>query len=153
MRSVDRLECEALGRSPKDALRWGIATSLEAFTALRNGRPIAIIGIVPTSMINGRGTIWMLGTEEVFLSGKALLTYGPQLISRWLETFAVLENIISVDNSVALNLLQKLGFTVGIADWQRHGGVDFVPFWIERKRGLAEANPLDVNGGVSELSG
>ena len=136
MRSIDRLECEALGRSPKNALRWGIATSLEAFTALRDGFPIAIIGVVPTSLVNRRGTIWMLGTDDVFRSGKALLRYGPQLINRWLETFEVLENVISIDNAPALNLLQRLGFTLGACDIQRHGGIDFIPFWIEREEAM-----------------
>ena len=133
MRRIDREECEALGRSPKNALRWGIATSMEAYTALRNGQPIAIIGVVPTSLMNRRGTIWMLGTDDVFQSGKALLRYGPELIHDWMQTFDVLENIISIDNAPALNLLQRLGFTVGAADIQRHGDVDFVPFWIERE--------------------
>jgi ribosomal protein S18 acetylase RimI-like enzyme len=134
MRCVDRLECEALGRSPKDALRWGIAQSLEAYTALRDGFPIAIIGVVPVALWNGRGTIWMLGTDDVFRSGKALLKFGPHLINMWLETFEVLENVISIDNAPALNLLQRLGFTVAPCDVQRHGCIDFIPFWIERKQ-------------------
>jgi ribosomal protein S18 acetylase RimI-like enzyme len=136
MRSIDRLECEALGRTPKEALRWGIAQSMEAYTALRDGFPIAIIGVVPTALWNGKGTIWMLGTDDVFHCGKALLKWGPPLIEMWLDTFDVLENIISIDNAPALNLLQRLGFTVEAADMQRHGAVDFVPFWIERQRDL-----------------
>lgn len=145
MRSIDRLECEALGRSPKDALRWGIATSLEAWTALKDGRPIAIIGVVPTSFWRGRGTIWMLGTDEVFHSGRALLHYGPLLINEWLKTFEVLENVISIDNATALNLLQRLGFTIGAADIEVYKGVEFVPFWIERRQNASERDRAGVD--------
>jgi ribosomal protein S18 acetylase RimI-like enzyme len=144
MRSIDRMECAALGRSPKEALRKGVEQSLEAYTALRNGRPIAIIGVVPTSFWRGRGTIWMLGTDEVYHSGRALLHYGPLLIDEWLKTFEVLENVISIDNAPALNLLQRLGFTVGAADVETHRGVDFVPFWIERMEPVAGIEPASV---------
>ena len=132
MREIDRQECEALGRSPKAAIRWGLATSLSAYTAVRKGKPVAMIGVGAENMLAGKGTIWMLGTEDVYNSGKALLTYGPKLIEMWLTRFTVLENIISIDNHRGINLLQRLGFTIDITDVRTHGGVEFIPFWIER---------------------
>lgn len=133
MREIDRMECEALGRKPKEALRWGLATSLSAYAIMRDGRPIGMVGVSAESMIDGRGIIWMLGTDEIYQIGKALMTYGPLLVDMWLDRFTVLENIISMDNSRGLNLLQHLGFTVDITDIRRHKNVDFIPFWIKRE--------------------
>lgn len=129
---MDRLECQALGRTPKAAVRWGLATSLSAYTAVGLNGPVAMIGVCAESMMEGKGTIWMLGTDDVFRSGRALLTYGPLLIDMWLERFQVLENIVSLDNAPAINLLQRLGFTIDITDVRTHGGVEFIPFWIGR---------------------
>jgi hypothetical protein len=132
IREMDRIECEALGKTPKAAIRWGLATSLSAYTAIGDGKPVAMIGVAAENMLEGRGTIWMLGTDDVFKSGRALMTYGPLLIEMWLERFKVIENIVSIDNARAINLLQRLGFTIDITDVRIHGGVEFIPFWIER---------------------
>jgi hypothetical protein len=132
LREMDRLECRALGRTPKDALRSGLRCSLDALTALdENGKPGAMMGVVPVSMIEGRGTAWMLGTEEIYRHGRDLLTYGPLIVEHWLQTFRVLENIIAAENVRAIRLLRHWGFTVGESG-KMHGGVEFVPFHIER---------------------
>lgn len=141
MREIDREECRALGRSPKSAVRWGLATSLSAYTAIGDGKPVAMIGVGAESMLEGKGTIWMLGTEDVFRSARALLTYGPLLIDMWLERFRVLENIISLDNTKGINLLMKLGFTMDITDVRVLNGVEFIPFWIERETGVDNGPP------------
>jgi hypothetical protein len=131
IRTIDRLECEALGRTPKDALRNGLRCSLSAYTAVSEGKPLAMLGVVPVDLVAGRGTIWMLGTEAVYDQGRALMTYGPRVIGDWLETFRRLENIISADNKRAIRMLRWWGFEFGDAP-RRLGGVDFLPFWLER---------------------
>ena len=133
IRDMDRIECEALGRSPKDALRGGLRSSLDAYTALADGKPVAMIGVVPVSLINGKGTIWMLGTDNVAAHARSLLKYGPILIDHWLQTFETIENIVALDNKLAINLIMKLGFTIDLCDFRVHGGVEFVPFHIERE--------------------
>jgi hypothetical protein len=131
MREIDRIECEALGRSGKDALRSGLRCSLSAYTAMEGGRPLAMLGVVPVDLLSGRGVVWMLGTEDVYRHGRALLTLCPLVIGDWLETFRLLDNIISADNHRAIRLLKRLGFTVS-DEAQAHGGVEFVSFRIER---------------------
>lgn len=131
MREMDRRECAALGRSPKEALRGGLRCSLSAFTALEGGRPQAMFGVVPDALMGGRGTVWFLGTEGVFRHGRELLTYGPLFVASWLETFASLSNIIMVENVKAIRLLERWGFVIE-AKVQMRGGEAFVPFRIER---------------------
>lgn len=132
MRDEDRRECEALGRTPKDALRTGLKCSLEAFTALgESGKPVAMFGVVPVSLMSRLGRVWFLGSDDVFRYSRQLLEQGPGIIASWLETFALLENIVAADNVKAIRLLKHWGFTVG-GKPESHRGVEFLPFVIER---------------------
>jgi hypothetical protein len=132
MREMDRIEARALGRSPKEALRSGLRCSLDAITALDpEGKPQAMMGVVPISMMEGRATVWMLGSDAIYNHGRDLLTYGPLILERWLETFRRLENIVAVENVKAIRLLRHWGFVFG-KSVEQHGGVAFLPFHIER---------------------
>lgn len=131
MRAADRAECEALGRTPKDALRNGLRCSLETYTAITEERPVAMLGVVPDSLLGGTGTAWMLGTDEIFAQGRALLTYGPLVIGMWLERFEELGNIVSVENDAAIRLLRRWGAEIGETP-VTYRGVDFLPFVIRR---------------------
>lgn len=131
IRPIDRAECEALGRTPKEALRSGLRCSLSAYTAMEGGRPLAMLGVVPIDLMNGRGTVWMLGTERVFRHGRALLGFGPIVLADWLTTFTTLDNIISADNHRAIRVLRRWGFDISDRP-QVHGGVTFLPFRMER---------------------
>jgi len=137
MRAMDRMEAEALGRSPKEALRNGLRLSLSAFTAMDGDKPVAMLGVVPAALMGGKGIIWMLGTDEVFRNGRALLTLAPPVLNYWLETFSVLENIVAVENTAAIRCLRRWGFKIGDRQ-QVHSGVAFVPFRLERAAIQAE---------------
>ena len=122
------MECEALGRKPKEALRLALRTSTSAFTALnRDRRPVAMLGVCSTNLLCGHGVPWMLGTDEVFDCGRDLLELGPRIIGSWAETFSVMENIVAAENVKAIRLLRHWGAEIGDAV-ETHGGVAFVPF-------------------------
>lgn len=137
MRPHDVRECQAMGRSPKAALRISLATSLQAFTALaEDGKVLAMLGVCPGSMIEGRGVPWFLGAPEVLNYGRDLLRLGQQTIAAWHEDFAVLENLVSSENDAAIRLLKRWGATVGGAP-QTFRGLEFVPFRFERDSRVA----------------
>lgn len=132
MRLHDRRECEAMGRTPKAALRMSLATSLHALTALDgNGKVLAMMGVCPASMLEGRGIPWFLGADEVLDYGRDLLSYGRGIIAAWHEDFPVMENLVASENVAAIRLLRKWGAT--IEEMPRTiGGLEFVPFRFER---------------------
>jgi hypothetical protein len=132
MRDMDQIECLALGRTPKEALRGGLRASVTATTVMVDGRPVAIMGVVPLSLINGRGWVWMLGTDEVYGHARDFARYAPLMIEQWLTMFERLENIVAVPNRQAIRLLQYLGFTVEDRI-EVHEGIGFRPFFIERR--------------------
>lgn len=131
MREIDREEAEAMGRSPKEALRTGLRTSLHCFTALMDGKPIAMLGVASASLLSGKGIPWLLGTDDVYRQGRALLDLGPPVFDLFLQIFTRIENLVSVRNTRAIRLLARWGFVVG-GEVQTFGGVEFVPFRMER---------------------
>lgn len=112
LREIDREECTAMGRTGKQVLRLGLATSSKAWTALVDGRPEAMFGVVVEDLINGIGTPWFLGTDEVYRHGRELLMWGPGFVSRLGDSRMKLRNLVSSRNRQAIRLLQRWGFTV-----------------------------------------
>lgn len=139
MRAIDRLEAEAMGRTPKDALRMGLRASLHAITAMEGRNPVAMMGVVSTSLISGQGLVWLLGTDRMFAHGRALLTLGPPVIAEWHRTFPVMENVVATCNHRAIRLLARWGAIVG-GEVRTMRGVQFIPFRFERS--IQGAEPL-----------
>lgn len=125
---MDRRECEAFGRSPKEALRYSLRVSVEAWTAVDpDGKPLAMMGVSSLGLMSSKGSPWFLGTERVFDYAISLLELGPGVIASWLNLFDTMENLVSVENVKAIRLLRRWGATIG-SDPSDHGGVSFVSF-------------------------
>lgn len=132
IRDIDRVECEAMGHSPKHALRQGFMLSDRCWTALVDGRPEAMFGSVTISALDRRATVWFLGTDEVYRHGRVLRSWGPALLRKAVPDGWTAENLVSVQNVKAIRLLRAWGFSVS-NDVQLHGGVPFLPFWLDRR--------------------
>lgn len=127
MRSIDRVECEALGRTPKQALRYSLLNSSKAWTALVDGEAEAMFGVVVSSALTGEASPWFLGSNVVYRHPRALMMWGPGLIERLCDSTMTLRNIVSQDNVQAIRLLKRWGFSVG-SDPVSVGGMAFLPF-------------------------
>ncbi|WP_062788574.1 hypothetical protein [Novosphingobium capsulatum] len=113
MRAIDKLECRAMGREPKQALRTGIAASAKCWTALLDGLPHAMFGVVVESVLTGEAIPWFLGTDEVYRHPREMLKWGPGFIHRLQDSRLTLRNLVSAQNAQAIRLLERWGFTVG----------------------------------------
>jgi hypothetical protein len=131
MREIDRIEAAAMGRSPKQALRLGIRCSYHCWTAMIEGRPEAMLGVTPISLLTGKGIPWLLGTDALFKEARALMTLGPPIIGAMLHVFPHLSNLVARENEKAIRLLRRWGFTVG-EETVMIGGVVFIPFRLDR---------------------
>lgn len=127
MRAIDRMECAAMGRTPKQALRSGVLYSEKAWTALVDDMPEAMFGVVLDSALTGEATPWMLGTDEVYRHGRELLMHGPAIVALLGDSRLTLSNLVSSANSRALRLLTRWGFTVEDQEIEV-GGVQFRRF-------------------------
>lgn len=116
MRDIDRLECHVFGHSPKDALRLGLMASTIAWTALVDGKPVAMFGAATISLLDGIGRPWLLMTNEAEKHHRAIVRFGRIYTEAIHRHYARLENWVHVDNSAAIRWLSRLGFAVGGVD-------------------------------------
>ena len=131
MRADDVIECAAMGHAPKRALRDGLTASTLCFTALVDGRPEAMFGLVVGSALSGEGTPWMLGTEAIYDHPRAMLRWGPRFVAAMLDSTSVLSNLIAVRNGRAVRMLRRWGFSMS-KETIMIGDVEFVTFRMER---------------------
>lgn len=96
MREIDQLECRIFGHSPKDALRLGLMASTIAWTALVDGKPVAMFGASTVSLLDGIGRPWMLMTDEAVRHQKALVRLGRIYTAAIHRHYARLEDRKSV---------------------------------------------------------
>lgn len=127
MRAMDRIECRAMGHEPKAALRSARRRSLWSLTVLDDDAPIAMLGLAAISMVEGVGSPWFLGSDAVYKQGRSFLVKGCAVIAHMRQTTPTLEGLVSVDNTPAIRLLARWGFSIG-GDRETHGRVEFVPF-------------------------
>lgn len=112
IRAIDAEECRAMGREPKQAMRLAFMTSEKAWTALVDGVPHAMFGVVVESLLDRIGTPWFLGTDEVYRHAREMMQWGPGILSRMGDSSRRLSNLVSSDNHQAIRLLRKWGFSV-----------------------------------------
>lgn len=112
MRVADRIECEAMGRTPKQSLRMGLLMSEKCWTALVDDLPEAMFGVVVDNALTGEGTPWFLGTDEVYRHGRELIMWGPGVLARLCDSSPRLSNLVSSSNGPAIRLLERWGFSV-----------------------------------------
>ena len=87
--------------------------------------------LVVVSAIEGLGRPWMLGTDAIYRHGRDLVTLGPVVLTRMLDSTPVLRNLVSATNGRAIRLLVRWGFVVEQGE-AMIGGVPFREFWMRR---------------------
>lgn len=128
MRECDVIEVGALGRSPRQALDHALSSSMWALTALEDGKPVAMLGVTPISMMESKGIPWMLGSDRIYDNARALVELGAPVVDAMRETFRTLENVVSVRNRRAQRFLRHWGWRIS-EDVAVIGGVEFVRFF------------------------
>lgn len=128
MRAIDRREAAAMGHAPKAALRAGLVASSDCWTALVDGVPAAMFGVVPVSAIDRSGRPWFLGTDAVPRQARALIALGPDIVARMHAEFAHLANHVSCENRRAIGLLRRWGFVVEEEEMVMFGDMGFYAF-------------------------
>jgi len=112
MRTIDAAECAAVGHTPKQALRSSLKASTFALTVLLDDRPVAMLGVTPYSVLEGIGSPWLLGTDDVLKGARQFLTVGPRVVTAMQREWPKLQNYVGAQNRQALRVLERLGFDV-----------------------------------------
>ena len=110
LREADRLEVEAGGRTPFEALNNGYERSEFLRTITYNGKPCGMVGIGFYDLpdLADMGCVWMLGTDDLTANPRRFLeacrAYLPDLFIK-----PVLCNYVWAQNDVHIRYLEWMG--------------------------------------------
>lgn len=113
------------GLEPDIALRYALAISNIAYAVMWKGRVIALFGIVGELDWGdgpGKGSPWMLASDELKDIRKSFLRQCRGYVRDWLKVHGELEGYVWAENEVHIQWLRWLGFQFdgpvpyGIAD-------------------------------------
>jgi hypothetical protein len=112
MRAADREEVWASGRwSPPSALRASAALSSMIRVGTVDGVPACVFGVSPASLLLGKGTPWLLGTDLVEAHAVAFLRRNKPVVAEMLARYPYLSNRVDARNIQSIRWLKWLGFT------------------------------------------
>lgn len=112
MREEDVLECLATGTSTEGALADGLRRSVLVWSVVCDGRPVAMFGIAPLTVLGDRGLPWMLSANGLERVPRALARTGPGYVAQMREVYPRLVNWVHRDNRRAIAFIRWLGFEV-----------------------------------------
>lgn len=111
LRVADRAELAASGHADAHrAIEFSVSLSTHLATAVVGDRVGAIFGLVPLSMVTGKGCPWMLGTDLVLTHRRALMRDSPAYLRAMLRAYPHLENLVHAENAFAVRWLKHMGF-------------------------------------------
>lgn len=111
MRLADVMEVAASsGLNPLEALIESVEDSTMAFTAVIDGKPAAIFGLIHQGM---SAVIWMLGTDDLTKDRRLFTAETRRIMDGWADLYGVLHNFVDDENVDAQRWLRKAGFTLG----------------------------------------
>lgn len=131
MREEDKQEIWHFARSsPLDALKNGYSLSRRCFTIEWNGKVVAMFGVV--GEIGQIGVPWMLASDELPKIRKSFLKEAKKYLEIVFKDYPVLANYAWAKNTVHLNWLKWLGFT--LCDPEPMGVDDelFISFYMRK---------------------
>jgi hypothetical protein len=113
LRIADMAEIAAAsGEPPTIALGRGFANSVPCYTALWDGRPAAMFGVVPVKMdgFPRVGGIWMLGTDDIPLFSKSFMRWTKPWLATISEGYDMVMNQVDARNGRHITWLKRCGF-------------------------------------------
>lgn len=132
-RAADVAELWAASRTdPFSAMMRGMESTAEPLTAIYKGRPAAMFGVAPFSIMGGIGSAWMIGSSVLNQMGaqKDLLRLSEPVVQYMQRQFPnMLYNFVDERNTAAIRWLRWLGFQ--FTDPIPYGvdGLPFLPFY------------------------
>ena len=94
------------------------------------GRPIALWGVGPLSLVEGRGCPWLLAADAFEALGPDIARLSRPLLAAMRDLYPRLENHVDARHRKAVRWLSWLGFTIEPAMPWGVEGRPFHRFWI-----------------------
>ena len=134
IRPEDRDEMwAACMQNPSQALENGLRFSDKTMTAMVNGLPVAMWGVVPESLIGNAGTPWMVASFLIDKEFRTFLKHCRPPVMELLNQYDKLENYVDARNVRSIQWLRWLGFTIEEAKPYGVFKLPFHKFWMKRE--------------------
>ena len=133
LRNEDANEILRLGMTIQYSLWRGYRDSVYRKTALVDGVPAAMFGVLGT-LLGNKAQIWLMTTPDVYKVSplRFARTYQEE-VHKMLKIFQRLENFVDVEYHAAIRLLDIIGFNIGEPEPIGVGGAIYRHFWIGRE--------------------
>lgn len=112
LRDDDAAECEAVGLLAEDWIGSSLDGSIEAWTALEDGYPIAMWGLTTPDLLGFKACPWMLTGRGVERWKRTLMRESAAFIARVSLLYPYLSNRVDARYSRALRWVRWLGFDI-----------------------------------------
>ena len=114
MRHADQVEVMAShGQTPRQAIFSSVKLSnFCTIATLEDDTPFAVFGLVLGSCVSGKGSPWLLGTDDIDRNVREFVEYSRQIVGEMQERCKYLENYVHCDNRKSIRWLKAMGFTV-----------------------------------------
>jgi hypothetical protein len=99
-----------IGAVSAQRLRLGLKASVDCYTALIDGEPEAMLGLVPKNILEGEGAPWMLGRKRSTTTRGAMVL-SRRMIAIWRDSLPNARNLVAAGNDRAIRYLRRLGFS------------------------------------------
>lgn len=112
MRDADRREVMAShGHTPEAAINYAVNSSSFTAVGVIAGDICCVFGVASHSILGGKGSPWLLGTDGIVKHYRSFLPYSRLVVADMTKVCPVLENYVHVENKVSINWLRWLGFS------------------------------------------
>lgn len=113
MRQVDKIECECMGFSAKEALQVALAADTVTYTIFDPyDVPFCMLGTGPLNL-NGDGYIWMLSTDSIFDHKYDFIRGSKFVVNTLVHPYRQVKNFVHKDNDKAIEWLKWCGAEMG----------------------------------------
>lgn len=116
----------------EDILNWAVLHSTRCWVFEAAGKPAAVFGVVPLTLLSPIGSPWFLGTEEVFKHRRAFVRYGRLYTRLMLRSYPHLLNYVDARDTPSVQWLAHIGYEVHPPEPYGPGGRLFHKFEMRR---------------------
>lgn len=138
LRKPDLVEMLMGPGHPDKAIFESIANSLYCYAVRDKEHNLLAITGLAAGQIDVNGTkatpVWFLGTNKAYRHDKAMVYYGRQFCTQWIEEVGPLCNFIWIGNMPALRYIRHLGARLLDAEAKGNNGEMFIPFVLSEVR-------------------
>ena len=102
--------------SCEHALMQSLSRSVVAWTGFFDNRPVAVWGLIASSIFSEEAYVWMLGSRDIEEHPFIFARHSNEALNLSLQYFSKLTGVVKDDFECGIRWLEWLGFSIGESD-------------------------------------